>query len=556
MTVLRKLTYRNFFLFENLEFEPSNGLNVITGESGAGKSLFLDGLNLLLGSRLDSNLIAGLKDKTVLEGVFEVNSNIAVNEFLHENDLDVSSELIIRREIAANGKNRCFVNDTPVSVQILKELGEQLCEIHSQHATAFIKSNHYQIDLLDNYSKAFELRYAYKETFQEIKKSQTQLIELQTKQSDRVKEQDYQSYLLDELIKADLSDINEENILEEEQSLLANASEIVNLTEAIRFAVNGEEQSVEHIIIEVRNQLRNLAQLSHTFEDDYQRFESAWIELNEIVKDVSKKGEHIQIDPQKLTEIEDRLGLMQNLKRKHNVTSLAELKEIQNQLAHDLQGFASLESEIEELKSNIKELEIKISKQAQELSSIRKRHYEELSLKIVKILTELEIPSAVFKIKIEPLTRDNWTIMGADKVSFLFSANAGVEPQILENIASGGELSRLMLSFKAISNGEQFLTVFDEIDTGVSGETAMRVGKLIGQMGATSQMLVITHLPQVASNGQSHFLINKMTENEKSSSQLIKLSGKERVLEIARLLSGKVPGEKAIRNAEELLAIN
>lgn len=554
MTVLKKLTYKNFFLFNHLDFEPSTGLNIITGESGAGKSLFLEGVNLLIGARLDSSLVAGLKDKAILEGIFEIGDNIAIREFLQENELDVNSELIIRREIATAGKSRCFVNDTPVSVQILKELGETLCEVHSQHKTTFIKSNSYQIDLLDNYAKTFETRIAFKETYNEVKKTQTILAELKQKQANAVKEQDFQKYLLDELIKANIADIEEEKALEDEQKILSNASEIMNLSEAIGYGVDGGEQSVESMISEIRNQFKSLSQISQTFADDFKRFESAWLELKEVAKDVGRKGGRIQVDPQRLLETEERLSLFQNLKRKHNAMSLQELIDMRDSLESNLQNFASLETEIMNYESKLQKLDYKLLQLASELSSGRKKHAGELASKVVATLKELEIPSASFEIHIESLDRNNWTVLGGDKISFLFSANAGVAMQSLENVASGGELSRLMLSFKSISDGEDYLTIFDEIDTGVSGETAMKVGSLISKMGKHTQTLVITHLPQVASKGDSHFCIHKITDKENSMSVLTKLSGEKRILEIARLLSGKTPGEKAIKNAEELLA--
>ncbi|MCK9480887.1 MAG: DNA repair protein RecN [Bacteroidia bacterium] len=553
MITLKKLTFRSFFLFEQMELEPSQGLNIITGESGAGKSLFLEGINLLLGGRLDASLVAGLQDKAVLEAVFECDQNENVKEILEENELDDASELIIRREFSPAGKNRCFINDTPVTVQSLKSLGEKLCEVHSQHETYFIKSNEYQIGILDVFAKSNLLRIEFKELLNEIKKIKNQVQDIEARKANAIKEQEFNNYLINELKAANLVDVAEEEMLEEEQKLLANAADIVKLTEAVSYGVEGSEHSLDSFVAELRAKFKSLTQISHLFEDDYQRFESAWIELKEVARDINRKGGNISVDSGRLQEVEDRLGMIQNLKRKHGVTSIQELVEIKTKLTQNALDFESLESKLHELLNQLEVLEANLLKKASEITALRRKHAPLVSNSVKKILAELEIPSAEFIIKIEDLNRSEWTHLGPNEVTFLFSANAGVEPQKLESVASGGELSRLMLSFKTVAEGEEYVTIFDEIDTGVSGETAMKVGKLIAKMGQYSQLFVITHLPQVASKGNSHFLIKKSAHNDKSVSAIENLQGQSRVLEVARLLSGKEPGEKAIKNAEELL---
>jgi len=502
---------------------------------------------------LDGNLSTGLTDKAILEAVYNVKSNPLIKEFLLSNDLDEGEDLIIRREILTNGKNRCFVNDSPVNLQVLKDLGNILTEVHSQHETSFIKSNAYQVDLLDSFAKSQDLKEEFKDVFTQIKKLETQLVQLETKQANAIKEQDYFNFLLEELSQASLSEDSEEEDLEQEQTLLANATEIVGLTESIGYAVEGTEHSLDNYVSEIRAKLKSLSQISQVFEEEQNRFESAWIELKEVAKDVARKGSQITVDPQRLQEVDERISLLQNLKRKHNASTIQELKVIEKELAEKMMGFASLENSIDECKKQLANLEIQLKNIADNLSNQRKKSAEILASKVVLILSELEIPSAVFKVMIEKQSREYWNATGPDKVVFLFSANLGIEPQALESVASGGELSRLMLAFKAIADLNNFLTVFDEIDSGVSGEVAMRVGALIQQMGVKSQMLVITHLPQVASKGQSHFVIRKESMQNKSGSNIWNLKGNDRILEVARLLSGKIPGEKAIKNAEELL---
>ena len=556
MLYLKRLTYRNFLLFEHLDIEPENGLNIITGESGAGKSLFLEGIKLLSGSRLDGNLAAGLTNKAILEATYYVSNSPDIKEYLLLNDLDEEKELVIRREILANGKNRCFVNDTPVNLQILKDLGYLLSEVHSQHETSFIKSNAYQVNLVDSFAKTQNLKEEFKNVYLEIKNIQNKVFELENQQSNAIKEQDYLSFLLEELSQAVLSNLSEVEELELEQTLLSNATEIVGLTDSVSYAIEGTEHSIENYVSEIRSKLKSLSHISQVFEEEQNRFESSWLEMKEVAFDVKRKGNMITIDPQRLKEVEDRINLLQNLKRKHNVGSIEELIDIEKELAEKISGFASLENLIKEYNKQLATLEIQLNSVGEKLSTQRNQYSKDLAGNVVSLLSELEIPSAIFKIIIEKQPRKNWNTSGTDKISFIFSANPGIEPQVLESVASGGELSRLMLAFKAVTDLNNYLTVFDEIDSGVSGEVAMKVGALIQQMGLKSQMLVITHLPQVASKGNSHFVIRKESIQNKSGSNIWDLKGNDRVLEVARLLSGKIPGEKAIKNAEELLGLS
>lgn len=558
MPILKKLNYTNFLLFNSLDFNPHSGLNILTGESGTGKSLFLQGLHLLFGERLDNKLASALKNKAVLEAEFEVEGNELLKKFFNEEDLDFSDNILIRREILTNGKNRCFVNDTPVSQQVLKDLSVFLAEIHSQHDTFFIKKNDFQISLLDAFANSTLLLDEYEILFSKQKKLTKKLTELQLQKKELNKEQDYRGYLLQELQAANIQDIAEEENLEAEQKLLSNAAEIIQESEGLVHLLESENVGLEVLASKAKNSLKNLNSLSEDFSVYLQQFESAWMELKEVLKDVSRKSENISIDPERLEEVNQRLEIFQQLKRKHQVLSLAELLEIQKKLEKELLSSEDIEKAIESLENEIFETEKHLNNAADKLKIQRIKEGPKLEKQIIQMLSELEIPHANFSVLFEDLTRKDWNKLGSQNITFMFSANPGIMLQSLQHVASGGELSRLMLCFKSIlaKNNQKTMLVFDEIDTGVSGEVAKKMGKMIADMGKDSQLVVITHLAQVASQGSSHFLMKKNSSQEEYVSEISLLNMEERKMEIARLLSGKVPGEKAMLNAQELLEEN
>jgi DNA repair protein RecN (Recombination protein N) len=558
MPILKKLNYTNFLLFNSLDFNPHTGLNILTGESGTGKSLFLQGLHLLFGERLDNKLASALKNKAVLEAEFEVEENELLKSFFKEEDLDFSDSILIRREILTNGKNRCFVNDTPVSQQILKDLSVFLAEIHSQHDTFFIKKNEFQISLLDAFANSSLLLNSYEGLHLKQKNLTKKLSELQSQKKEINKEQDYRAYLLQELQAANIQDLAEEENLEAEQKLLSNASEIIQESEGLIHLLESEDMGLEVSATKAKNSLRTLSSLSDDYSLYLKQFESAWIELKEVLKDVSRKSENISIDPERLEEVNQRLEIFQQLKRKHQVLSLEELLHIQKNLEKELVSSEDLEKAIGNIEKEIAETEKLLIHAAEELKLKRMKEGPDLEKQIIQMLSELEIPHAKFSVVFEDLSRNEWNKLGSQNISFLFSANPGIIPQSLQNVASGGELSRLMLCFKSIlaKHNQKTMLVFDEIDTGVSGEVAKKMGKMIADMGKDSQLIVITHLAQVASQGSSHFLMKKNSNQEEYVSEISLLNKEERKLEIARLLSGKVPGEKALLNAQELLEEN
>jgi DNA repair protein RecN (Recombination protein N) len=554
MTSLQSIRFQHFLLFEDAFFEPGSGLTILSGESGAGKSLFLEGLQLLFGARAENALVQGLQQKAILEAVFNIPQRHDIALFLEANELEKEEELLIRRELAPTGKTRCFINDTPVSVQQLKELSSLLLELHSQHETGLVRNLSYQLDLLDNLAHSHACLQSYKEVYSanlKLRKELSQVIELQAKSA---KDQDYLIFLSKELIEAKLEDIDEVT-LTNEQELLANASEIVSISQKLQHVLEGEDVSLSILASELRNGLRSLQSLSTSFSHDLTQFESAWLELKEVTKEVIKKGENITYDPERLAYVEQKLQVLQTLKRKHQVESVAELMVLRDNLINQSQQFSGLESKIETLMQEIKHSEDELQKLAENLSSLRTNAALSIEKELMQILKSLEMPHASFSISVVKEKREKWNLQGPNLVSFLFSANPGIEPKPMEQVASGGELSRLMLGFKYLSRQNEKLLVFDEIDTGVSGEVARKMGAMLHKMGKSTQLIVISHLPQVASKGDTHYLISKEQTATAACSFIKKLDNEARIFEIGRLLSGKVPGEKALKNAEELLAM-
>jgi DNA repair protein RecN (Recombination protein N) len=556
MAQLTNLFIQHFFLFEKVAIAPQKGLNIITGESGAGKTLFLDSIALLMGGRLDAKLAAGLKQKAVLEATYDCAGNIAIMQILNNNDLDEEPQLIIRREIMPNGKNRCFVNDTPVSVQVLKDLSLLLTEIHSQHETGFIKEKNYQLNLLDNYAQSIPLRNQFAAQKSTCDALSNQLLSLQNQKNNALKEQDYLSYLLQEIQVLNLQHEDEETLLEQEFSALSNANEIESLSQAIYYGIIESEQSMDSTLSDLQHMLKQLSSLTPIFKDEFERLQSARLELKEVANDVQSKADKIQGNPEKLAEISEKLSQIQHVKYKHQLNSVAEIMALQTKLTTQLDGFESIESSIIETQEKLSVAEKELGVLAENLAKIRAKAAPKLAGEIMDMLKKLEIPHANFEVQLTMQDREQWNAMGCQNLQFLFSANPGIKPQDIAAVASGGELSRLMLCFKSLGGNTQMLSIFDEIDTGVSGEVAMKMGAMIHSMATQNQLLVITHLPQVASKAHAHFLIKKNVDANPIHSEILPLDNNAKVMEIARLLSGKNPGEKAVLNAQELLGLN
>jgi DNA repair protein RecN (Recombination protein N) len=550
--VLKRLSISNYALIDKTEILPGHGLSIITGETGSGKSIMLDALGLVAGQRADVSALQDKSKKCVIEAEFETVENW-FKDFFSENDLDYSEVSIFRREINPNGNSRAFVNDTPVNLSILKILASQLIDIHSQHQTLEINQSLFQINVLDSFCGNQKLRDEYSLEFNAYKQKIKSLEELKQKAQLFNQEKDYLNFLFSELEELKIKE-NEEDELETEINQLSHAEEIQNSLQKILYLIGEEENNVLIKLSESKNLISTTVKFKQEFSELKSRIDSVYIELKDIQATLEKESENFIYDPIKLDELNLRMSLIQKLKKKHAAVNANQLIEIYNEIELKLSESSGLDIEIDNLSKETKKLEENLNKLALELSKKRKSNTNLLSKNIVELLVDLGMPSSELIIELSSLTELNST--GLDTIKFLFSANKGIQAQNISSIASGGELSRLMLAIKYISSLHQGLPtiIFDEIDTGVSGEVAYKVGLMLQKMSKTTQLIAITHLPQIAGKAENHYFVYKESDNQKTNSKIKELSKEDRVLEIAKMLSNGNPGEAAILNAKELMA--
>jgi DNA repair protein RecN (Recombination protein N) len=549
--MLTSLTIKNYALIDSLQVDFNNGLSIITGETGAGKSILLGGLSLILGKRADLNSLKDTTKKCIIEAVFNI-SNYNLKTFFKAEDLDYDPNTIIRREILPSGKSRAFVNDSPVNLNSLQLLGERLIDIHSQHQTLQITSNEFQFQIIDALANNDAELQVYKLEFKKHKTLQKELKELLNFQSEAIKEYDYNSFLLNELVESNLVD-GELEQLEEEHETLSNVEAIKEKLSVSYQLMNDEQIGVLSTLTELKNNLQNLKSFSSKYDDLFQRVQSSLIEMDDVFGELDALQDSLEADPNRLEAINEKLQILNNLMHKHTAKNVLELIQIKN----------SLEDKVavtENLDASIQEKQVEIDKKAMALNDISKTIHEkrskaipELSQQLKTILMDLGMPNAQFKIDLMP--SDGFLSNGKDELSFLFSANKGGEFNELKKAASGGELSRIMLAIKSIlSKYMQLPTImFDEIDTGVSGEISNKMGDIMLEMSKTMQVFSITHLPQIAAKGHSHFKVFKEDVDEITRTNLIKLDHDERVVEIAQMLGGIEMSDSAIAHAKELL---
>ncbi|MFN8275660.1 MAG: DNA repair protein RecN [Flavobacteriaceae bacterium] len=549
--MIQSLSIQNFALIEQLKMDFSPGFTIITGETGAGKSILLGALGLVLGKRADLSSLKNKEEKCVIEAHFDI-SAYDLKEFFSENDLDYENISILRREILPSGKSRAFINDTPVNLQELQALGEQLIDIHSQHETRELSENQYQFEMLDSFSgNGLELTQyqeqlkIYKSQVQNLRQFESDLKQIQ-------QEFDYHQFLLQELQQISLTDINQTE-MESQLEQLSHVEFIKENLHKAYAAAQDEQFGVMHLLHEMKSAIQKVAGFSSRFASLNERLESAFIELKDVASEIEQSGDELVLDPKKAEEIEQKLQLLYALQKKHQVTSVAELIEIQKALEQKVLVVDQAQEQIETLQKAIELAQKTLDEIAYRISKNRQKAALDLTRQLQEMLAQLGMPNARFKIEIEPV--GEYFNNGKDQLQFLLSANLGSEYGLLRKVASGGELSRIMLSVKAIlAKYTQLPTIiFDEIDAGVSGEIANQMGEIMNQMSQQMQVFAITHLPQIAAKGNQHFKVFKTTNNQKTTTEINALDKEQRITEIAQMLSGAEVSESALNHAKSLL---
>ena len=551
--MLQHLRIQNFALIEETEVHLNNGLTVITGETGAGKSILLGALGLTLGNRADVSSLHDKAKKCIIEAQFNI-KEYSLKSFFESNELDFEEVTTIRREITPEGKSRAFINDTPTTLSVLKELGEQLIDIHSQHETLLLRETNFQFELVDAFAQTTNLFSDYKKQFNALQKLRKQLEELTAQEIQAKKELDYFQFQFNELEEANVK-VGEQQQLEEESETLENAEFIKGSLVKSSLAINGGDENIVSALVLVKQQLQSVSKFGKQFNELFERINSVSIELKELSKDIDACEEDVVYDNSRLEEVNAQLDKLNRLLKKHAVNSEEELLVIKTDIEAKLQQFSSLEVAIEKTQKEILASEKQCKSLAKDLSDKRQKSTAGIEQNIKTMLTSLSMANAQFKIELKPL--DALSVNGQDAISFLFTANKGAEFKELHKTASGGELSRLMLCLKALLAERTALPtiIFDEIDTGVSGDVADKIGNILFAMGKTMQVITITHLPQMASKGGNHLFVYKSDSKDKTTSSIKALNKEERIAEIAKMLSTGTPTETALKNAKELLNV-
>ena len=549
--MLSKLVIENYALIDHLEIDFSEGFSVITGETGAGKSILLGALSLILGNRGDGSVLLDTSRKCVVEGTFNIR-NYPLKDFFKAQELDYEDTLILRREVLQSGKSRAFINDTPVNIAQMKEIGDHLVNIHSQFSVITLNDADFQLAVLDNYSENFQTIHQYREHFLQFVKLKKKLEDLEKRENLARKDTDYYQFLWDELDTAKLQE-DEQEIADKRLDILSHAEEIkTGLLQALNILSAGE-QNITDRLSEITSVTINLSKYHASLKEITDRLHSNQIDLRDIAAGMERIEQDIDFDPVEISTLTSRLDLINRLEKKHSVQGIRELLLLKEQLNGKLLEVTSLEDQILVSKKELEEAKDVLLKEAEKLSSNRVKVIPELENKIIETLMKLGMQDARMKIELTRL--DDLTPDGIDTVRFLFSANKGIALNEIAKIASGGELSRLMLSIKSLISQKNLLPtiIFDEIDMGVSGEVAGKVGDILKKMGTSMQVIAITHLPQIAGKGESHYCVFKSSENETARTQLKLLDQKERVLEIAKMLSNEKVSDSALKTARELM---
>jgi len=538
-------------LIEKLHIDFSSGFSIITGETGAGKSILLGALGMVLGKRADLTSLKNKNEKCVIEAHFKM-SNYDVKDFFETNDLDYEEITILRREVLTSGKSRAFINDTPVNLQELQTLSEYLIDVHSQQQTQELSENSYQFQVIDAVADNADLIDLYSTHLKQYKSDTVQLQSLKSALQTLLKEEDYTTFLLEELHSISLKSIHQAE-LEERFEQLNNVEFIKeNLNKAILVA-NEEQYGVLHLLNDIKAAMQKVTGFSDSLQNLYERIDSVYIELKDSVDELTKAEGDLVDDPESLQSINQQLQLLHTLQKKHQVNTVEDLIQIQTQLESQVHAFAEIENSITALEVKLKESAIVLDDLAIKIHTKRETAIPVLTKKWIDILSQLGMPHVRFKIELIPTS--SYLQNGKEDMQFLFAANKGSDFGLLKKVASGGEMSRIMLATKSIlANYSNLPTIiFDEIDTGVSGEVANKMSDIMKKMSQSMQVIAITHLPQIAAKGDSHFKVFKTVRDDQTLTEIKSLNAEERVLEIAQMLSGVDVSESALNHAKTLL---
>lgn len=548
--MLSRLTIQNYALIRHLELAPSPRLTVITGETGAGKSIMLGAINLLLGVRADTKVLWDESTKCIIEGQFQVADYDLISLF-ESLDLDYSDQTVIRREISPGGKSRAFINDTPVTLEVMRAIGNRLMDVHSQHETLELGSRHFQLNLIDSYAGNANILSEYQDAWAEYQENQKAFQQLAS-EADKLKtEYDFTRFQLDELQKADFQP-GEQEKLESDLKVGEHAEDIKSrLSQVVAFLGDAEGsamQQIDHALA----LLQPVRDLSPALSQLVSRLDGTRIELKDILREAEHEEERIEVDPGRTKQIQERLDLLFGLLQKHRSTEIGQLAALREKLEEQVRKTVNLDEELKAAEDRFHASQTKLTRHAEKLSASRKKTFVPLCKELVSLLKPLGIPQAVLEVQHSAVPPGP---SGGDEVDLLFSANKGIAPRPLEAVASGGEFSRVMFCVKFVLAEKRALPtlVLDEIDTGVSGEIAIQLGVMMQRMAAAHQLITISHLPQIAAKGDEHFLVFKDTLNHKASTEIRLLAKEERVEEIAKMIGGAKPSVVARENARELL---
>lgn len=548
--MLSRIYIKNFALIDVLDVSLNKGLQVITGETGAGKSIILGALRLILGERADIKSISNTEEKSVVETEFALNNRF--KKFFIENDLDYDQQTIIRREILPSGKSRAFINDVPVTLDVLKELSSQLIDIHSQFETSNLFTAEYQFKIIDGLSENKNKVEEYQFEFSDFQSLKTQLKKLQTQLAETNKESDYKEFLLNELEELQLDDVDYQE-LQNQLSIQENAEMISENLAQVLSRFHQEEVGILSFFNEAKNKLSKISEVSNSFSDLDNRLETSFVELKDIISELEHEAEKIEINPENLALLSELNNKINSLFLKHSVSGIEELKEIRDQLAGEQQGASELEASIAEISENIVKKEKTLQNLAETLSKNRKKSIPVFIKKAEDLLKKLGLEKA--KVDIQLQDSPDFNQFGKENIQLLFQANSGFPLKPIQTAISGGERSRVMLAVKKIiaESDELPTLILDEIDTGVSGKVAEEIGNLMREMSADMQLIVISHLAQVAAKGNDNYKVVKQDVSGKTQSTIVPLSNEEKLHEIAQLLSGSKITEAAMAQAKELI---